>query len=706
MFSALFPVQKDGMTDVLPGAETPGSVKNGGDGEKKEQFAKLLFVSLETADDGKNTTTETPGETPLWTNGARSLTALAASLLGENAGQEAAVIADAADEDPSAQITPDDSLTSLFASAFADAKDLTAQIPAVSETPTNEVLSETEAVEMHQRQAAGDLEFSSPNARLLDEALLTKETLPVDQTLPTDDVSKGSLKQAASPELTLPHGEGKGAFALPDSFKAVTAVDPKSAVDPEIQEALGRLQATAEGKTAPAKEALQPERGQPSAASLLVGTETAVHRAAGQTGTDIRAASLPVDTGTAVHRAAGQTGSENRQPETLLRPSFVHAASQESGKTPEMPDASSSYARRTVSFAPAPAATTGTEANSETAGSKVENPGAPAPFSLSMTDNVRPRRSFSLAQQEAAPEETDAEMLMNSRSELRASLRTQLHAAASSQSAETGSVEKPVTDLSAATASERALKAAVEEKLSTNRLTEGRAQEQGLFPAARNLFGETEPGKTVSQEGVAQQQAGKPFTILRESLKGEDFSKQTGKEAAESAVYSASPKPLQSASQQQVSFANLLSGETQLQGRGGAALEDGMQHVVRFLRTEGRQAASIIVDPPALGRIEIELVTIAKGVEATIKVASEQVRQLVQDHITVLRNHLEQQGVHLGEFIVDLRDNSKGQSGRNAFAGERNGRRRGVSVLDAEGIDETIPSFRMDLEHGLLSWVA
>ena len=344
MFSALFPVHKDGMTDVLPGAETPGSVKNGGDGEKKEQFAKLLFVSLETADDGKNTTTETPGETPLWTNGARSLTALAASLLGENAGQEAAVIADAADEDPSAQITPDDSLTSLFASAFADAKDVTAQIPAVSETPTNEVLSETEAVEMHQRQAAGDLEFSSPNARLLDEALLTKETLPVDQTLPTDDVSKGSLKQAASPELTLPHGEGKGAFALPDSFKAVTAVDPKSAVDPEIQEALGRLQATAEGKTAPAKEALQPERG--------------------QAGADIRAASHPVDTETAVHRAAGQTGGENRQPETLLRPSFVHAASQESGKTPEMPDASSSYARRTVSLAPAPAATTGTEANS------------------------------------------------------------------------------------------------------------------------------------------------------------------------------------------------------------------------------------------------------------------------------------------------------------------------------------------------------
>ncbi len=685
MFSALFPVHKDTIKDVLPGAETPGSVKKGGDSEKKEQFAKLLFVSLETADDGKKTTAETPGETPLWTNGTRPVASLAASFLGEDADQDAAVIADAVDEYPSALTTPDDSLTSLFASLFADAKGVTAQIPAASETPTNEVFPETEEVEMLPKQAvAGDLEFSSRNAQLLDEALLVTETLP-DETPPAD-VSKGSPKQDASLESTPSHGEGKGAFALPDSFKAVTAVDPKNAVDPEIQEALGRLQATAKQTPAPAQEAFQSERD--------------------QAGSDIRAASLPVDTETFVHRATGQTGSQNGQPETSLRPSFANGASQEGGKTPEIPDVSSAYARRTVSFPPAPAATTGTEANPETAGSKVETSGGPAPFSLSMTDNVRPRRSFVLTEQGAATAESDEETQTVATSEPRASSRTQILTAASSQSAETGSAEKPVTDLSAATASERALKAAVEEKLSTNRLTEGREQEQGIFPAARNLFGEAEPGKTVPQAEAAQQQVSKPFAILKESLKGDDFGQQAGKEAAESAVYSVSPKPMQSASQQQVSFANLLSGETQLQGRGGVALEDGMQHVVRFLKTEGRQAASIIVDPPALGRIEIELVTIAKGVEASIKVASEQVRQLVQDNIVVLRNHLEQQGVHLGEFIVDLRDNSKGNSGHNTFAGGKNSRRSGASVSETESIDETVPSFRVDLEHGLLSWVA
>ena len=47
--------------------------------------------------------------------------------------------------------------------------------------------------------------------------------------------------------------------------------------------------------------------------------------------------------------------------------------------------------------------------------------------------------------------------------------------------------------------------------------------------------------------------------------------------------------------------------ELALAGRGGDALEDGMHNVVRFMRTEGHHRASMIVDPPALGRVEIEL---------------------------------------------------------------------------------------------------
>ena len=680
MFSALFPVQKDVMTDGLPGAETPGSAKNGGEGEKNDRFARLLFVSLENATNEEKTTEGTPGETPLWTNGIRSLHSLAASLFEENAGEGALVFADAPEEEPSVQVIPDDSLTGLFASVFAASRNDTAQITTAPETPAIEVSLENEVLETLPQQAeTGEPEYSSRNAQLLDEAL--------SGGTPSADVSKGARVQAASPESTqlLVRGE-KGAFALPESFEAVAPVDSERAINPELQEALGRLRTPSEPTTAQPPEALQAEKGQSVA--------------------DARAGSFPVETGHIVHRSTGQTGSENRQPETSLRPSIVAATSHEGGKAAEMPDASSARVPRTVSFAPAQAAATGTETNPEMADLKTESTGASVPFSLSMTDNVRPRRSFSLAEQGSTVAEDEGKSTAGVRSDLRTSLRTQILSAASPQTPEAGSAEKPVTDLTAATASERALKAAVEEKLSTNRLTEGREQEQGIFPAVRNLFGEAETGKNVSPAGAAQQEASKPFTVLKDSLKGDDFGQQPGKEAAESAVYSAASKPLQTVSQQHVSFANLLSGETRLQGRGGAAVEDGIQHVVRFLRTEGRQAASIIVDPPALGRIEIELVSIAKGVEASIKVASEQVRQLVQDHITVLRNHLEQQGVHLGEFVVDLRDNSKGNSGQNTFAGEKNSRRRGASVLESESIDETVPSFRMDLEHGLLSWVA
>ena len=343
----------------------------------------------------------------------------------------------------------------------------------------------------------------------------------------------------------------------------------------------------------------------------------------------------------------------------------------------------------------------------EAAASSVEKAGSSAPFSMSMTDNVRPRRAFPIpdlrgSSGEAASADDVSRVF---RGEAR-TLRTQLLSAATSQTGEAPSDGKTVTDLTSATVSQRALKTAAESELSTNRLIEGREQEQSIFPAARDLFGESTGGKNASQASSAQQQPlSRQFSILKDTPKESDLGRNTGKETLEAAAYSAASRPSQTVAPSGISFSSLLSGELPLQGRGGAALEDGMQHVVRFLRTEGRQAASIIVDPPALGRIEIELVTIAKGVEASIKVSSEQVRQLVQDHITVLRNHLEQQGVHLGEFIVDLRDNSKGSFGRNAFAENGNSRRRGFSVTEADGIEEEIPTFGVDLEHGLLSWV-
>lgn len=143
--------------------------------------------------------------------------------------------------------------------------------------------------------------------------------------------------------------------------------------------------------------------------------------------------------------------------------------------------------------------------------------------------------------------------------------------------------------------------------------------------------------------------------------------------------------------------------ELELAGRGGAALEDGVGNVVRFMRAEGRHRASIIVDPPALGRVEVELASGTAGVEASIRVASEQLKQFVQDHIAQLRLHLQQQGVQLTGFTVDISDH--GKEGRRETGGRAGGGNlSGASRLSPE--DEEMPVCRVDLEQGLLHWMA
>ena len=132
-----------------------------------------------------------------------------------------------------------------------------------------------------------------------------------------------------------------------------------------------------------------------------------------------------------------------------------------------------------------------------------------------------------------------------------------------------------------------------------------------------------------------------------------------------------------------------------------AALRDGLNNVVRFIRADGVQKARVIVDPPALGRVSVELTSGTSGVEASIKVASEQIRQLVQDQISQLRMNLSQQGVQVAEFTVDVQQDSSGnhsQQGQEQYAG------RFGFVDDSD--DDEAEDFRIDLEEGLLYWVA
>ena len=136
-------------------------------------------------------------------------------------------------------------------------------------------------------------------------------------------------------------------------------------------------------------------------------------------------------------------------------------------------------------------------------------------------------------------------------------------------------------------------------------------------------------------------------------------------------------------------------------------LRDGIVNVVRFTRADGVHKANMIVDPPALGRISVELTSSTSGVEASIKVVNEQVRQLVQDQITELRMTLEQQGVQVTQFAVDVQqDNAGRQQEQQEQSGQGRRRVNALGGLDAEGESDAAEEFRIDLNEGLLYWVA
>ena len=137
-------------------------------------------------------------------------------------------------------------------------------------------------------------------------------------------------------------------------------------------------------------------------------------------------------------------------------------------------------------------------------------------------------------------------------------------------------------------------------------------------------------------------------------------------------------------------------------------LNEGMNNVVRFVRMAGEHRATLIVEPPSLGRISVELRSVTAGIEASIKVSSEQIRYLVQEQISQLRTTLAQQGVQLTQFSVDVHQD--GGHGQQFNQGDGRGQQpRHTAEIDADEDNqdqENSSVFRVDLNQGLLYWMA
>ena len=136
---------------------------------------------------------------------------------------------------------------------------------------------------------------------------------------------------------------------------------------------------------------------------------------------------------------------------------------------------------------------------------------------------------------------------------------------------------------------------------------------------------------------------------------------------------------------------------------GDNALGRGVQAVLEFLKNEGVTQARMVVDPPALGRIDVSLQTTANGIEATFRVDNEQLRQVLQNQLDQLKQSLLAQGIHVSGLSVDIRSGDERDRAETAAA-KKLKRSGGVESADDEVTDDSA-MIRLDLEKGLLHWV-
>lgn len=134
------------------------------------------------------------------------------------------------------------------------------------------------------------------------------------------------------------------------------------------------------------------------------------------------------------------------------------------------------------------------------------------------------------------------------------------------------------------------------------------------------------------------------------------------------------------------------------------AFGDGVTTMLLFLKDEGVSEARIVVEPPALGRVDISLQATASGVEATFKVDNEYLKQMLQQQLDSLKNSLQAQGIHVSGLAVDIKNRD---DQRRQDAQETNRKIRRLGVAGESGDEETGAKLvRLDLEKSLLHWIA
>jgi len=112
-------------------------------------------------------------------------------------------------------------------------------------------------------------------------------------------------------------------------------------------------------------------------------------------------------------------------------------------------------------------------------------------------------------------------------------------------------------------------------------------------------------------------------------------------------------------------------------------ISDAMRHSVR----QGVRTAHIRLSPPDLGGLRMEVAVKAGVVTAHLEADTAQARDLLMGGLSQLRQHLEEQGLRIGEFTVDYDAGDSEHSQQDRGFAEHWQRRRRLARRRDEGVE-------------------
>lgn len=138
-----------------------------------------------------------------------------------------------------------------------------------------------------------------------------------------------------------------------------------------------------------------------------------------------------------------------------------------------------------------------------------------------------------------------------------------------------------------------------------------------------------------------------------------------------------------------------------------AVLSQGMARVIEVIKERDGHKGRMMLEPPELGSVKIELQSSRDQVQLHLVVENAQAREMIDQSLDMLRQSLARQGLTLAETTVDIGGGGSSDQAAWETTGQAQGTggELGMGADDESQVPEEVVA-RLDIEKGLLNWIA